>query len=106
MANSLILKDTTLHVGDTVKIDYKFSEGGKEKEQAFEGTLIKIAGAAGNKMFTMRKVGRDQIGVERVFPAVSPFIQGVSIVKKGSVRRSKLYFIRGLSDQKQREKLS
>lgn len=106
MANSLAIKDSVLHIGDTVKIGYKFKEGDKEKEQIFQGLLIAIKGAGCNKSFTVRKVTKDQIGVERIFPVISPFINKISVVKKGLVKRAKLYFTRGLSNQKLREKLS
>lgn len=106
MATALAIKNTAVRVGDTIKIGYKFKESGKEKEQVFQGILIAIRGSGNNKMFMVRKVSKDQIGVERIFPVISPFIGEVTVVKKGSVRRSKLYFIRGRSEQELREKLS
>lgn len=106
MANTISVKGTPLHIGDLVAISYAFSEGDKKKEQIFEGTLIAVKGAGDNKMFTVRKVGKDSIGVERIFPALSPFITKVHVTKKGRARRAKLYFIRGRSDQELREKLS
>lgn len=104
--NTITIKNTTLHVGDSVKIGYQFKEAGKQKEQKFAGILIKIRGAGNNKMFTVRKMTKDQIGVERIFPVISPLISQVAVVKKGTARRAKLYFIRGRSEQELRAKLS
>jgi|SRR3990167_10623152 len=106
MANVITVKDTALHVGDTVKITYSFKEGEKAKEQIFQGILMAVKGVENNKTFTVRKVSKDKIGVERIFPVISPFITEVAVVKKGKVRRAKLYFIRGLSEQELKEKLS
>lgn len=106
MANSITIKDTTVQIGDTVKIYYKFKEKEKHKDQIFEGILIRIKGEKNNKMFTVRRLSKEKIGVERIFPIISPFISKVVVAKKGNVRRAKLYFIRGLSDTHLRERLS
>jgi large subunit ribosomal protein L19 len=106
MANVVTVKGTTLNIGDTVKLTYKFSEGEKSKEQLFEGLLMKIKGEGDNKMFTVRKVGKDKIGVERIFSILSPYIVKIEVVKKATPRRSKLYFVRGLSDKVLRLRLS
>lgn len=105
MANFLTIKDITMRVGDTVAIHYAFKEGDKVKDQIFQGVLIAVKGSGNNVMFTVRKVGKDTIGVERIFPLISPLISKVEIIKKGSVRRSKLYFVRGRSEQELRDKL-
>ncbi len=102
----MTIKDTAANIGDTIKIYYKFNEGEKTKEQIFQGILIRIKGEKSNKMFTVRRVSKEKIGIERIFPLVSPFIDKIVVVKKGVVRRSKLYFIRGLSDTHLRERLS
>lgn len=106
MANSIIIKETSVNIGDTIKVYYKFKEGEKTKEQIFEGVLIKIRGRENNKMFTVRKMSKDKIGIERIFPLVSPFIDKVAIVKPGYVRRSKLYFIRNISDATLRDRVA
>lgn len=106
MAHSISLKEVTVHVGDTVLIHYAFKEADKTKDHIFQGTLIAVKGSGNNVMFTVRKVGKDGIGVERIFPRISPFITNIEVIKKSAVRRSKLYFIRGRSEQELREKLS
>jgi len=106
MANQLKLKDVLMKVGDTVAIHHSFKEGDKKKDQIFQGVLIAVKGVANNVMFTVRKVGKDAIGIERIFPSISPFISKVAVVTKGVVRRSKLYFIRGRSEQELRDTLA
>jgi len=97
MANSVTIKGKSVHVGDALKIYYQFKEGNKFKEQIFSGILMAVKGWGTNKMFTVRKGTKDKIGVERIFPVSSPHIQKVVVVKKGKVRRAKIYFIRNLS---------
>lgn len=106
MANAITVKDTTLGIGDTVKVHYSFNEAGKKKLQIFEGILMAIKGMNENKMFTVRKMTKSKVGVERIFPVNSPFIDKVDVAKKGIVRRAKIYFIRGMSDRLIRERLS
>lgn len=106
MANTITVKDTPIKIGDIVKVYYTYKESGKQKEQIFQGVLISIKGRGENKMFTVRRLSKDKIGVERIFPAISPFIEKVAVVKSGKVRRSKLYFIRGLSEAQLRERIS
>lgn len=107
MSNSLKIKKDVIKVGDTIKISYKFKDSTeKEKEQIFQGILIAVSGSGSNKMFTVRKITKDKIGVERIFPVISPFIKKIAVVKKGNTRRAKLYFIRNLSEQELSEKLS
>ncbi len=89
--------------GDTVTIDYKIAEGNKERIQQFRGVVIKIKGEGVNKTFTVRKIS-DSIGVERIFPMNSPFIEGLTVNKYGRVRRAKLYYLRGLTGKKARIK--
>ncbi len=106
MANHLNLHNITMNVGDTVAIHLSFKEGDKTKDQIFQGILIAIKGMGKNVMFTVRKVGKDAIGIERIFPSISPFISKIEVIKKGVVRRAKLYFIRGRSEQELRDTLS
>ena len=83
----------TFYAGDTLKIHLKIKEGEKERIQIFEGICIAIKNAGINSAFTTRKISYGE-GVERVFPYYSPNIQKIELVKSGSVRRSKLYFLR------------
>ncbi|HOO74945.1 MAG: 50S ribosomal protein L19 [Thermotogae bacterium] len=82
--------------GDTLRVSVKVVEGGRERTQAYEGILIKIRGAGMGKTFTVRKIGADGIGVERVFPFNSPALEKVEVVRKGKVRRAKLYYLRNV----------
>ena len=81
--------------GDTVRVHVKIKEGEKERLQAFEGTVIARKHTGPSETFTVRKVSFGQ-GVERIFPVSSPVIDRVELVRRGSVRRSKLYYLRGL----------
>ena len=80
-------------VGDTVKVHYKIKEGAKERIQAFQGIVIQKKGAGISKTFTVRKTTAG-IGVERIFPANSPLIDKMEIVRYGQVRRAKLFYLR------------
>ncbi len=78
-------------------------EGNKERVQQFRGDVIKIAGHGDKKRFTVRKMSAN-IGVERIFPMDSPFIESITVNKIGKVRRAKLYYLRGLTGKKARIK--
>jgi large subunit ribosomal protein L19 len=80
-------------IGDTVKVYQKIVEGDKERIQVFEGTVIGRKGGGSRETFTVRKVSYG-VGVERIFPLHSPMIEKIEIVKKGDVRRAKLYYLR------------
>jgi large subunit ribosomal protein L19 len=80
--------------GDTVRIFYKIIEGGKSRVQPFEGIVISKKGTGVSKTFTVRRIGADNIGVERIFPLYSPMIEKVEVVKRSKVRRAKLYYIK------------
>lgn len=80
--------------GDTVRVDYKIKEGDKERVQPFEGIVIARKGAGEGKTFCVRKIASGNIGVERIFPLNSPWIEGLEVVKKSKPRRAKLYYLR------------
>jgi large subunit ribosomal protein L19 len=80
--------------GDSVKVHYKIMEGNKTRIQPFEGIVIATKGAGVSKTFTVRKIGADMVGIERIFPFASPNIEKLEVVKHGVVRRAKLYYLR------------
>ena len=81
------------NVGDTVKVDVQITEGERTRIQVFEGTVIAKKGNGISQTFTVRKVSYG-FGVERVFPMHSPSVKDVKVIRKGRVRRSKLYYLR------------
>jgi len=81
--------------GDTVKVHYRIIEGEKERVQVFQGAVLRRRRGTTNASFTVRKIS-DGIGVERVFPVNSPFIDSVEIMSEGKVRRSRIYYLRNL----------
>src|SRR5260370_26810465 len=80
--------------GDTVLVNYKVIEGERTRIQAYEGVCIGRAGSGLNENFTVRKISYGE-GVERVFPLYSPMIDSIEVVRRGKVRRAKLYYLRG-----------
>jgi large subunit ribosomal protein L19 len=89
--------------GDTVTVAYRIKEGNKERIQQYRGVVIKISGHGEKKRFTVRKMS-DNVGVERIFPLESPFIDSIILNKVGKVRRAKLYYLRALTGKKARIK--
>jgi large subunit ribosomal protein L19 len=89
--------------GDHIKIYVRVVEGDKERLQPFEGDVINIRGEGINKTFTVRKISSG-VGVERIFPMHSPKISKIEVIKKGKVRRAKLYYLRNLSGKAARIK--
>ena len=79
--------------GDSVKVNVKVSEGNRERIQTFEGVIISINGVGISKTITVRKLSFG-VGVERIFPVHAPIVESIEILRKGKVRRSKLYYLR------------
>ena len=79
--------------GDTISVNYRITEGDKTRIQVFKGDVIRISGEGVNKRFTVRKISNG-IGVERIFPMNSPFIDSIQVHRVGHVRRAKLYYLR------------
>ena len=89
--------------GDTITVSYRIVEGNKERIQQFRGVVIRISGHQDKKIFTVRKISSG-VGVERIFPMESPFIDSIQVNKLGVVRRAKLYYLRNLTGKKARIK--
>jgi len=89
--------------GDNIVVSYKIIEGDKERIQDFRGDVLQIKGSGATKTFTVRKVSNG-VGVERIFPYFSPIIDGIKILKRGKVRRARLYYLRELVGKKARIK--
>ena len=89
--------------GDTVRVHVKVVEGEKERTQVFEGIVIRKRGEGARASFTVRRISYG-VGVERTFPLHSPRIERIEVVRKGRVRRSKLYYLRGLAGKAARLK--
>jgi large subunit ribosomal protein L19 len=87
--------------GDTLKVHVRIKEGDKERIQMFQGTVIARTGGGISESFTVRKLSAG-VGVERVFPLHSPNVSKIELIKQGRVRRSKLYYLRGLKGKKAR----
>lgn len=94
---------TKFQSGDTVTVAYRIKEGNKERIQEFRGVVIRISGHQDKKRFTVRKMSGN-VGVERIFPMDSPFIESITVNKYGKVRRAKLYYLRKLTGKKARIK--
>ncbi len=91
------MKESTadFSVGDTVRVDIKVIEGDRERVQAFQGIVMQRRGSGLGETFTVRKVTQG-VGVERIFPLHSPNVSGIRVLRKGKVRRAKLFYLRGL----------
>ena len=89
------LKDsvTEFSVGDTIKVHAKIKEGNRERIQVFEGTVIKRQGGSNRETFTVRKLSNG-VGVEKTWPLHSPIVEKIEVVRKGKVRRAKLFYLR------------
>lgn len=89
--------------GDQITVAYRIKEGNKERIQQYKGVVIRISGHGEKKRFTVRKMS-ENVGVERIFPIESPFIESIVVNKVGRVRRAKLYYLRALTGKKARIK--
>lgn len=89
--------------GDTISVAMKIIEGNKERIQPFQGTVIGVAGGGTSKSFTVRK-SSGNVFVERIFPFNSPLISGIDVIRRGKVRRAKLYYLRGRTGKQTRIK--
>ena len=89
--------------GDTITVHYKIIEGNKERIQQYQGIVLQRCGDGATETFTVRKISGN-VGVERIFPIASPFIEKIELNKKGVVRRARIFYIRGLRGKKARIK--
>ncbi len=89
--------------GDTITVTYKIREGNKERLQKYQGVVLQRVGAGPMATFTVRKISAN-IGVERIFPLSSPFIEEIQVNKKGRVRRARIFYLRELKGKKARIK--
>lgn len=104
MSNNVIIREIqnelverkelpTFGAGDTVIVSYKIKEGNKERTQLFQGVVIQRRGEGTTETFTVRKMSGN-VGVERIFPISSPFLEAVQVVKRGAVRRARIFYFR------------
>lgn len=85
--------------GDTISVYYKIKEGNKERIQLYKGVVIQCKGEGATKTFTVRKMSGN-VGVERIFSIASPFIDKIEVLRRGKVRRSRIFYFRGLTGKK------
>jgi large subunit ribosomal protein L19 len=94
MANHFLYNKKEISVGDTVAVQQKIQEGDKTRYQPFQGVVIAIKGQTDRRSFTVRKISTASVGVERIWPVNSPWINNITVKKHGQARRAKLYFLR------------
>ena len=87
---------TEFNVGDTVRVHAKVKEGNRERIQIFEGTVLKRQNGGARETFTVRKTSNG-VGVEKTWPVHSPIVEKIEVIRRGKVRRAKLYYLRNLS---------
>ena len=97
------VKHPNFKAGDTITVSYKIKEGEKERIQQYQGVVIQRKGAGVTSTFTVRKIS-NSLGVERIFPDNSPFIDKIDVNKRGVVRRARIFYIRDLKGKKARIK--
>ena len=86
--------------GDTVRLGVEIKEGEKKRVQTFEGVVIARSGNGVDSTFTVRKIGANSVGVERIFPLYSESLKSFEVIRRGKVRRAKLHYLRGLTGKK------
>jgi large subunit ribosomal protein L19 len=89
--------------GDTITVTYKIREGNKERLQNYQGVVLQRSGSGPTETFTVRKISGN-VGVERIFPISTPFIENIAINKRGRVRRARIFYLRKLKGKKARIK--
>ena len=94
MALTFTHNDQVVSVGDTVRVSQEISEGEKSRVQIFEGIVIAIKNAGLGRSFTVRRLGANGVGVEKIYPTSLPTIKSISVKTRGQVRRAKLYYLR------------
>lgn len=94
MAQYFTYQDQQISSGDTVRVHQEIIEGDKKRVQVFEGLVIAIKNRGAGKSFTVRKIGANAIGVEKIFPVLLPSLKKIEVKRQGSVRRNKLYYLR------------
>lgn len=94
-------KVPSFKAGDTITVHYKIKEGNKERIQQFQGVVLQRTGSGSTENFTVRKISGD-VGVERIFPVMSPYIDKIEVNKKGVVRRARVFYLRELTGKKAR----
>ncbi len=94
MAISTTILDQKINVGDRIKVHHKVKEGEKERTQIFTGIVIAIKGNRSGKAFVVRRIASSGVGVERIWPVISPWLQKIEVEKRGKIKRSKLYYLR------------
>lgn len=95
MALSFTYNQDKINVGDRIAVHQRVQEDDKSRTQIFDGLVIAVKGRGDNQTFTIRKIGPNNIGVEKIIPVNWPFIQNIDVKARGKVRRSKLYYLRG-----------
>jgi large subunit ribosomal protein L19 len=98
-----VKKFPNFKAGDTITVTYKIREGNKERLQNYQGVVLQRVGTGVTETFTVRKISAN-IGVERIFPISSPFIDEIQVNKKGRVRRARIFYLRDLKGKKARIK--
>lgn len=102
--NSVAVKQfPAFKAGDTITVTYKIKEGNKERLQSFQGVVLQRKGGGPTETFTIRKISNN-IGVERIFPISSPSIEEIKVMRRGAVRRARIFYLRGLKGKKARIK--
>lgn len=94
MAQYFTYNDQTISTGDTVRVHQEITEGEKKRIQIFEGIVIAIKNRGQGKSFTIRKIGANTIGVEKIIPLCMPSLKKIELKRQGQVKRSKLYYLR------------